>query len=773
VTGRTRVVLWIVFLAACAAVASQAHFTTDLSAFLPRSPTPSQRILVDQLRAGVVSQVILIGVQGAPQDKLAQVSNALVERLAQAPEFAYASNGAQERMEADGKFLLRNRYLLSPGVTAERFTASGLRTALQDDLDLLASSMGTLVSGLLPRDPTGEFLRLLETFQLAGGPERREGVWFSGDGTRAVLIAQTRAKGFDIDAQEHALQRLRELFGDVSKEHGAPAAQLIAVGPGVFAVGTRAAIKKDVSRISALAVVLVSCLLLIVYRSPRVLLLTLLPVVTGAIAGIAAVSLAFGSVHGITLGFGATLLGEGVDYAIYLFTSAASKGVSDPAVGRLWRTLRLGVLTSVCGFGVMLLSDFSGLAQLGLFSIVGLVIAFAVTRLVLPQLVPAGYRAQPLIMLGPSLLKLVEAAPRLRYPLIVLVLLCAGWLVSRGGNLWDDRLENLSPVAEADKQWYARLQSDLGAPDARYLVVAAESTQQGALDAAEQIGQALETLQSSGAVAGFESPARILPSDRAQRRRQAALPDTGVLQRNLAEAARGLPFRVEQFQPFLDDTASAKVAPLLRGADLDGTGLKVRLDSLLAERQEGWLAMLSLRGVRDADAVAAALHRLDRSSIHLLDLKREADDLYRGYRHQALIFALIGVAAIAALLLVSLHSPRRTWDVLAPLVASLLVTTAALTIGGRQLSMFHLVGMLLVVGVGSNYTLFFERQSFAGGDPQRTVTALAVCNVSTAIGFGMLALARAPVLSAIGTTVALGAFLSLAFSAILAGRLHR
>jgi predicted exporter len=84
--------------------------------------------------------------------------------------------------------------------------------------------------------------------------------------------------------------------------------------------------------------------------------------------------------------------------------------------------------------------------------------------------------------------------------------------------------------------------------------------------------------------------------------------------------------------------------------------------------------------------------------------------------------------------------------------------------------MFHLVGMLLVVGVGSNYTLFFERQSFAGGDPQRTVTALAVCNVSTAIGFGMLALARAPVLSAIGATVALGAFLSLAFAAVLAGR---
>ncbi len=84
--------------------------------------------------------------------------------------------------------------------------------------------------------------------------------------------------------------------------------------------------------------------------------------------------------------------------------------------------------------------------------------------------------------------------------------------------------------------------------------------------------------------------------------------------------------------------------------------------------------------------------------------------------------------------------------------------------------MFHLVGMLLVVGVGSNYTLFFERQTFASSDAQRTVTSLALCNTSAVIGFGLLTLARAPVLNAIGTTVALGAFLSLVFAAILARR---
>ncbi len=668
---------------------------------------------------------------------------------------------------------------LSPGVTPERFTAAGLRAALQDDLDLLASPMGSLASRLVPADPTGEFLRLLDQFQLAGGPQKRDGVWFSGDGTRALLIAQTRAKGFDIDAQERALGRLRTLFEQVSKEQSAPAARLIATGPGVFAVGTRAAIKQDVSRISLLAVLLVSCLLLVVYRSARVLFLTLLPVVTGATAGIAAVSLAFGSVHGITLGFGATLLGEGVDYAIYLFTNAAWGRGSDVAVSRLWRTLRLGVLTSVCGFGVMLLSDFSGLAQLGLFSIVGLIVAFAVTRLVLPHLSPAGYRAQPLAALGPSLLKLVQAAPRLRYPLIVVVVLCAVWLAVRGGSVWDDRLESLSPVPEAEKQGYERLQRDLRAPDARYLVVVSDPTQQGVLETAERLGPVLDRLQQAGSLAGFESPAHILPSERTQRQRQVALPDGVVLQRNLAEAARGLPFRVELFQPFLQDVEGARRASLLGRADLEATGLKVRLDSLLAERRDGWLAMLSLRGVNDARAVAAALDGLHVGSVHLLDLKQEADDLYRGYRGQALMFALIGAGAITLVLLVSLRSLRRTWDVMVPLVAALAVLSTVLTLGGKQLTMFHLVGMLLVVGVGSNYTLFFEGQGAAGGfferqlgggDPQTMIVSLVLCNASTAIGFGLLALARAPVLSAIGVTVALGAFLSLAFSAVLARR---
>jgi predicted exporter len=78
------------------------------------------------------------------------------------------------------------------------------------------------------------------------------------------------------------------------------------------------------------------------------------------------------------------------------------------------------------------------------------------------------------------------------------------------------------------------------------------------------------------------------------------------------------------------------------------------------------------------------------------------------------------------------------------------------------------VGLLLVVAVGSNYSLFFDRQAPSGWDRERTIVSLFFANATTLIGFGLLAFSGVPVLHDIGLTVGMGAFLALVFSAILA-----
>ena len=762
---RAAIAAWVVFLLACAVVVSRTNFTTDVSAFLPRSPTPVQELLVEQLREGAVSRLMLIAIEGAPQDALAQASLRLAAALRRQDAFVAVDNGDVAGSAADRDFIWRHRYLLSAAVAPERFTPAGLRERLEEYLRLLGSPAGPLVRRVLPADPSGELLEVLERIEEQVKPATFSGVWFSRDGARALLVAQTRAAGYDIDGQERALAQVR---GEFAREAAASGAKLVVTGPGVFSVQSRAEIKGDALRFSLIATALIAAMLLALFRSPRVLVLGLLPVASGALTGVAAVSLGFGTVHGITLGFGVTLIGESVDYAIYLFTQSTPAVPPERALDRIWPTLRLGVLTSTCGFGAMLFSGFSGLAQLGLFSIAGLIAAAAVTRWVLPALLPAGFTATAAGAFIPMAVAVVRRAPVLRYPLLLAVALAAAVMLARGEQLWSDDLASLSPVPRADQQLDQQLRRDIGAPDVRYLVVINAVDEETVLQASESVGAELRGAMRAGQLEGYESPSTWLPSRRAQQARRDALPETQALRSSLSQALHALPYRSGVFEPFFKDVAAARNMPFITRDSLAGTRLALKVDTLLVSRERGWVAMLPLRGVSDANAVGGRLAA--QPGAVLLDLKGESERLYRGYRAEALANSLLGAIAILVLLFASLRSPRRVFDVVAPLAAAVLVTACTLALAGYRLSIFHLVGLLLVVAVGSNYSLFFDRQAPSGGDRERTIVSLFFACVSTVIGFGLLAFSSVPVLHAIGSTVGMGAVLALVFSAILSRR---
>jgi predicted exporter len=130
--------------------------------------------------------------------------------------------------------------------------------------------------------------------------------------------------------------------------------------------------------------------------------------------------------------------------------------------------------------------------------------------------------------------------------------------------------------------------------------------------------------------------------------------------------------------------------------------------------------------------------------------------------------SLAGLAAILALLVLAL-SLARALRVVAPLALAMLAVAAGLAVAGERLGILHVVGMLLIVAVGSNYALFFDRLAQQERDTvPRTLASLAVANLATVTGFGVLAFSGVPVLAALGRTVAPGALLALLFSAWLA-----
>jgi len=783
---------WGAWVAACVLAILQARFTADLSAFLPRDPTPEQALLVQQLRDGPASRLILIGIDGTDAARRAQLSGSLAERLRADPRFTSVQNGTALASTADRDLLLANRYLLSPSVTAERFTPQGLRSAIEETLGLLASPLGLLVKPLVPSDPTGELVELVTRLTSASGPATHDGVWVSPDGQRALLLAQTRAPGSDTDGQAAAVSAIRQAFAEALEATAAPVqaaapAQLLLTGPGVFSVSVRDQIHREVVRLATLGTALIAGLLLLLYRSVTALVLGLLPVLTGALTGVAAVSLGFGVVQGITLGFGATLIGESVDYGIFLLVqSRGGQGSLPDWTRRFWPTIRLGVLTSLLGFAVLLASSLPGLAQLGLYSISGLVAAALVTRFALPSLLPGRLRVRDLTPLGRGLGRLLPAAQRLRWPLALLALAAAGVLALRGEDLWSRDLASLSPIPPSDQELDGRLRADLGAPDVRYVVVVTGRDRERALQAAERLASPLDALVAERVLEGYESPARLLPSRRTQLERQADLPERAELQRRLDSALAGLPLRPGVLAPFLDAVQAARTAPLVDPEDLAGTSLALGAESLLLplgqtcdsspDCPRAWAALLPLRAratgpsalTIDSGRVRAALARPDLPQARFLDIKDQADRLYAGYLDEAAWLSLTGLAVIAGLLWVALRSGARTLRILTPLVLAVLVVAAIQVLAGERLTLLHLVGMLLTVAVGSNYGLFLERQAAGDAVEPRTLASLLVANLTTVIGFGVLATSELPVLRAMGTTVTPGVVLALVFSTILA-----
>ncbi|HNB79937.1 MAG TPA: MMPL family transporter [Rhodocyclaceae bacterium] len=772
-SSRVALTIWIAAIAACLWIVANARYTADLSAFLPKTPSREQQVLVNQLRDGAVSRLILIGLEGADMPARTALSRALAARLRGDEQFAMVANGEPVGLDRERDILLKHRYLLSPSVTPERFTEAGLRDAIGETLDLLSSSAGLLAKALVPRDPTGELTQLLMG-EFGGGTrgESENGVWVSRDRQRALMLVHTRATGADTDAQAAAIATVRSAFEDEVRRSGIQGVQLLMTGPGVFAVEARATIQAEVKRLAVLSTVLIATLLLIVYRSLSGLMLGLLPVACGALAAVTAVALGHEVVHGVTLGFGTTLIGEAVDYSIYLFVQS-ERGRDADWISEFWPTIRLGVLTSVCGFAALMFSGFPGLAQLGLYSICGLVAAAAVTRFVLPVLLPDSLRIRDLTPLGLRLAAAVRRAGRIKPLVYLLVVVAASVIVSKRDVIWNRELGALSPVPQAAQDLDGRLRADIGAPDTRNMIVVLASTEEGALVGAERVGLRLKALMDKGVIAGFETPSRYLPSRATQQMRRDSLPDARELADRLERATDGLPLRADKLAPFLADVETARAGPLLSRDDLVRTSFGLAVDSMLVRSENAWSALIPLQApdsgpsvfVVDADRVRQAIAGTDATFV---DLKVESDRLYGSYLGEAILQSAAGVAAILLLLSFSLRSAARVLRVALPLVAAVLVVVAGLALAGVKLHIMHLVGLLLIVAVGSNYALFFDNVDRRQGLAPRMLASLLLANITTVIGFGLLAFSSVPVLNAIGASVGPGAVLALIFSAVLA-----
>jgi len=753
-----------VLLLAGALAAVGLRLDNDLARFMPVPEQADARLLVGELGRGPGARLLVLAIDAPTPERAAALSHALAAALAEVPGIERVANGRFDEVEAL-QALLPLRFSHSPAMATARFDAEGLAEVLAERLADLGGLGGEAFDLLLAHDPHLLTLDLVQTWQPRSEPARVDGAWMAADG-RALLLVETAAAGFDPAAQAGAIAAVREAFAALPEAGGAG---LVLSGPGSFSARMGETVRREASLLGALAGVGTLVLLLLAYRTPRFVLAAALPLACAAAVGLVALRLVFGDVHGITLAFAFTLIGVAQDYPVHLLSHSHPGQPPAVAARAIWPALRLGVASTVLAYLTLFTARAEGLAQLAVFTVTGLLTAAAVTRWLLPALLARGgrdvARGRLLAALARRLGGLRDARAGLAAVVVFGLLLAAALLSQQQRSWWNDDLASLTPLPPAWLAEDAALRAELATPDARHLLVLEGGDDEAVLRLSEALQPRLDALVAAGALADHGLPSRWQPSAAVQAWRLARLPAPETLRAALADAAEWTGFDPRFFEPMVADVRAARSAEgaATRAAAQADSPAGSRVAAAMRRLDERSLALVELSGIADLAALREAI--ADQPQARLVDLKATAQSLVVAFRDRVLTGLVLAALALLALLALAV-GPARTLRVLPPVLLAVAATVAVLRLLGVELTLFHLVALMLSAGLGLDYALFFGHAG-ARDEADRTLHAVLVSVASTALVFGLLASSSIPVLRALGLTVAVGVASQFAFALLL------
>ncbi len=768
-----RAALGLVICVALALVCwSRMAVTTDITHFLADETDAKLAGISKQLAQSELTRTIVLSVSAAAGDDPALAlagARRMAAALAEDPEVAWLRTGPGT---VDGEaihalYFPRRQYLLDDEAM---LTDAGLRAAAVALKQELGKPMGSIVKRVAPADPLLLYptqLRRLEAAR-AGGLALVDGQ-FVADGKYALMLLASVHSPFDAVTQAPLQAAIAGAFAQAQAEAGGG---LVLEQSGVarFALSAEHSMKQDIQRISTVSLVGLLLLFAVMFRSPRLIVLAMVPLVAGMLAALATCLLLFGAVHGLTLAFGATLIGVCIDYSLHLF----NHHLLDPPAGgpeasarRIGPGLWVGALTTIAGFAGLAWTSFPGLREIAVFASVGVLAAVVATRYWLPALMPRRSSAGRIARgTAQALARGVAALGRNRAALLALpIVALVAAAIGVPQVAWNDDIKLLTttdPVMLAEDE---RVRARVARMDSGRFIVAigsgvdVDAAEEAALVVNDGVFAALTAAKAAGELAEFRSLYSFVRSAARQQASLAALQDPSLPGRlDSAFVAEG--FRAGSFAALFSDLSSGPGPVRLAGLASTPLADLVRSFRVELAAEVPTVAVLTfVRGVEDGAVISARLAAVPGS--HYFDQGEALAAAYGGYRERTLQLVLFGLLAVFGLVWLRYRRVALALAAFAPAVLAAGATLGVLVMFGVSIGLLHVVALLLVLSMGVDYGVFLaESREDPGGFAATLLSVLLAC-LSTVLGFGLLAMSASPALRALGLTVGLGVLLSL------------
>lgn len=735
-------IVCLLLLAGLAALLPQARINSSVLALLPAQ---SMGAMPADLQQGFMQRLdrqMVWLVSAGKQDNPA-VAQTLLTKLQQLDGLKQVKGPLDaEQQQAWGKFAFQHRNSLIDAATRARLENGGAAQA-----DWVLAQLYSAFAGVSGQELNHDPLMLVRGAQLMMQQNASQlglsNGWLTTrdrQGQRWYFIhGELASSSFDMQQSHAIIGQLQDIERQLRQQY--PEAQLLSRGTVWFSDYASQQARHDVSTLGVATIIGVLLLVFSVFRSPRPLLLCALSVGIGALAGTVITLLCFGELHLMTLVMSLSIVGISADYTLYYLTERMIHGADmtpQESLHKVMRALLLALGTTAIAWLIMVIAPFPGIRQLAVFAAVGLTASCLTVICWYPLLVKGlPVRPVPLMALMGRWLAAWRRNNRLRIGLPLLVALLS--LAGIGQLRVDDDISQLQA-----------LPAHLLAVDRQVTALTGQSADQTWMavsgDNPQQTLQRLEALAPKLAEARRQkwlNSYRLLP-----------LSSLAQQQQDLQRLQQAAPTVIARLQ---------EAGVTVKAPDLSAQPLTPEA-WLNSQNSEGWRllwltlpdgrsgVLVPLSGVSDRVALAQLANSLP--GVSWIDRKQTFDTLFAFYR------TLLGWLLAAALVAIALSNVLRLgWRqgllTVIPSVLSLGGGLAALALSGHSLNLFSLLALVLVLGIGINYTLFFSNPR---GTPITSLLAVLLAMATTLLTLGMLVFSSTQAISSFGIVLCSGIF---------------
>ncbi len=801
----------LVLALASAFAASRLRFDTDVLGLLPKNE-PAVNALRETLDEFGSLDYLLIAVRipdGESADPYIDYVRILGERLMELESLVEVEYSLGELEQLLSEFIPHAVLFLSPEEVSEvvaRTSPDRVQSRVAELRRQLAMPQSVALKSLLLLDPAGVgdiFMAQAKTSTAGMSIDWTSGYFLSRDQRMLLLLAKPERPPQDVDFSRAMVADVRQAIDDSRSEwrqwieEDDAEVEVLLGGRYLIGLSDDKTIRKDFLINLATSLIGVLLLFLIAFRRFGPLAYAFVPLALGLLMTFGFSSVVYGRLSAATSGVAALLIGLGIDFIIVSygrFVEERKRGADlyqalATMNGSSGRAVVIGAVTSAATFYSFLVTDFTGLRQMGILTGTGILLCMTTVLLLLPAMLAwheehdhRRKRRPKRYLHGFGSERLMEMAmrhPRAMLAGAMVVTLAALGLATQ--IRFDDSVQSMRPQGGEEVAFRDELSKRFGSSFEQMMLVFEGDTSQEVIAEVHRALPELRELVDGENLVDLDSLGSLIPPPDEQERALAMLEQArdGGLDAEAFEASflRALEQQGMRAEPFADGVrlfaeALSRTSPLTM-ADFEASDNARRLiQRYVRQTDDGsWRSVVYLFPPskiwrREPPPALAELADNLGPNVTLVGANVVSKVMRVGVLRDALVAAAVGFVLVAILLWFDFRRLADTLLSLIPLLIGVVWMVASMVLLGIPMNFMNIFVTAMIIGIGVDYGVhvihrYREVERFGlerlEADVSETGKAITMAALSTIVGFGSLSLSHYPGLRSMGLVAILGA----------------